>query len=252
MRAHGDFIGILADIKEKSYSLVSLPDGLHEQIQEALQRVPEFLDKPAVQGAAYLESLEFGHLSLPHKRFFAVKEDSSVFFWPEIDDSCSWIKALFRSYNDFAQTMVAGVIPGIKPFLEEYPLDTGEISQSFMHLFQYTGVARQDGATLPCGEHTDSGLITIIPKSTAPRLQVLHCGEWVNVEENMQDTSTCIVLIGEELAGILGLQATVHRVAVTVEERISIPFQLRMDASQLCKSDPSALEKLRAKVLNLK
>jgi isopenicillin N synthase-like dioxygenase len=171
--------------------------------------------------------------------------------WPSKEDQM-FCEGIFHSYDALARRLLSFIHPKLVPsYLETYPLDAGEISDSFLHLFQY-GVKSSSNSLLPCAAHTDSGLLTLIPRAAgAPGLEVLDMTSkrWIKVEELFeQEEHAVCVLIGETLAGLLGVQATVHRVVRTEEkdtERISIPFQLRADPRLISKFDPQSLERRR-------
>lgn len=91
--------------------------------------------------------------------------------------------------------------------------------------------------------HTDSSLITVAPKSSAPGLEVkdLQTGEWFNVEDLLND-GEALLFVGDPLDYASGHRypALMHRPAVcrgssaasSMEHRISTPFFLypRADA----------------------
>ncbi|CAE7213759.1 F6H1-1 [Symbiodinium necroappetens] len=91
--------------------------------------------------------------------------------------------------------------------------------------------------------HTDSSLITVAPKSSAPGLEVkdLQTGEWFNVEDLLND-GEALLFVGDPLDYASGHRypALMHRPAVcrgssaasSMEHRISTPFFLypRSDA----------------------
>lgn len=108
-------------------------------------------------------------------------------------------------------------------------MEIGQISSSFMHLFRYTGAQASTGD--PCAPHTDSGLITIIPRALgAPGLECHDGRRFVATESLFADVpNVCTILAGETLAALTRgrVRGTVHRVTATPGERFSIPFQLR-------------------------
>ncbi|CAE7448386.1 F6'H2 [Symbiodinium natans] len=90
--------------------------------------------------------------------------------------------------------------------------------------------------------HTDSSLITVAPKSSAPGLEVkdLQTGEWFNIEDMLQ-VGEALLFVGDPLDYASGHRypALMHRPAVcragsapAAEHRISTPFFLypRSDA----------------------
>ena len=211
------------------------------------------LDQEAMQSCPYDEFFEFGFNETPHKRFFAVKLDHHVFRWPS-EDVRQFCQELFLRYAKLAREILLSAVPELDSLMETLPVETpGEISQSFMHLFLYNGQAPTSAADLPCREHTDSGLITIIPRATTPGLEILDMstGRWVATETMFPECKQmATILVGETLAGLIRIPATVHRVSIpSCEPRISVPFQLRADALALGDSgDPDALTKARQRL----
>lgn len=109
---------------------------------------------------------------------------------------------------------------------------------SMTELFRYdcSGyVDDENNLRMPCGDHQDVSLFTIIPAAQGTGgLEIFDWKrEWLRVEEHMQIfPNECIVFPGELLqrltAGIIN--ATPHRVVVKVgpecKDRISCPFEL--------------------------
>lgn len=178
---------------------------------------------------------------------------AGVFQWPS-QEFRGFCERLFESLNSAACRILLSVEPRLASVLEQSALDPGEMSESFMHLFNYTGMGDPLATELACREHTDSGLVTVIPRSSAKEgLEVLDrsTGCWVQVETLFPEESTiACILIGETLAGILESPATVHRVSIT-QPRVSIPFQLRADRLAIDRNDPDALKRVRESLLLL-
>lgn len=83
-------------------------------------------------------------------------------------------------------------------------------------------------------DHTDIGLITLMPFSAAKSLQILSpTFDWIDVEEG-RSSDTVVAIVGEQLAYISNylFEAVRHRVVETddLAERISFPFLMRAPA----------------------
>lgn len=83
-------------------------------------------------------------------------------------------------------------------------------------------------------DHTDIGLITVMPHSDAETLQILSRDyKWIDVEKG-QHADSVVVIVGEQLAFLTNyrLQAVRHRVISdsSLSTRYSLPFLMRSPA----------------------
>jgi len=112
---------------------------------------------------------------------------------------------------------------------------------SMTEMFKYDCSGYVDGQhniRIPCGDHFDVSLFTIIPYCRGtPGLEVFDWSrEWLRVEEDANVfKNECIVFPGEQLQRITAglVSATPHRVVLEVgldkEDRYSAPFELLLD-----------------------
>lgn len=101
---------------------------------------------------------------------------------------------------------------------------------SVMRAIQYK---RSERAMRVGGAHTDLGLVTLMPVSSAPGLQgwdVERLG-WDDVEATAADRGHAVLFGGEALSYVAGLPALVHRVSTRSRQvgplRVSLPFFCR-------------------------
>jgi isopenicillin N synthase-like dioxygenase len=220
-----DASGIWAQLTRRSFAVVRLRD---DSVHSHLARVATVLDGFASD--SYDEALEFGRLKLPHKEFMAVKTGLPLAsLWPN-KEAKRFCEQLFDLQDQLARRIFLSLgVSGGRELLQEHPMEIGQISSSFMHLFRYTGAASEHGD--PCAPHTDSGLITIIPRALgAPGLECHDGQRFVNTEQLFPEASkVCTILAGETMAALTRgkVRGTVHRVVATHGERFSIPFQLK-------------------------
>ncbi|KAL1521463.1 hypothetical protein AB1Y20_021125 [Prymnesium parvum] len=111
------------------------------------------------------------------------------------------------------------------------PADAAESERGFvesmLRVYQYS----RDFQLRPDDGHHDVGLLTIIPRSTSPGLQIQPekdargswRAEWLDVERWMADDEA-ILFGGMTLARLTGIPALFHRVDVGGRVRISAPF----------------------------
>ena len=197
---------------------------------------------------SYDEMIEFGYsgrLRHTNKAFFAVKKAQPLHLlgWPEEEGFRDGAVALFDALDGEARRVLRVLGEGMQVqwsklecMLDEDPLACNEVSTSFMHLFDYLPCTEEGGGGEAvkdaCTPHTDSGMVTIIPRATSPGLQVMDwsTGQWV-ATETTEEENVCTVLVGETLARLTccHLQASVHRVVAPPpgKVRLSMPFQLR-------------------------
>jgi isopenicillin N synthase-like dioxygenase len=126
------------------------------------------------------------------------------------------------------------------------PLKEGTYATSMLHFFRYFEKPKTPDS-LGCVEHTDSGLITIIPVAEEPGLELLSWKDfsWNPVEKIKLPNQTApilSVLVGETLSFLTNryFQATVHKVVFENQERYSTPFQLRANPNAWL--DPQTFE----------
>lgn len=103
-------------------------------------------------------------------------------------------------------------------------------------------------------DHTDIGLITVMPHSDAETLQILSRDfKWIDVEKGQPEDSV-VVIVGEQLAFLSNyrLQAVRHRVvsSSSLPTRFSLPFLMRSPADFELGQVGSERRRLSKSVLN--
>jgi isopenicillin N synthase-like dioxygenase len=176
------------------------------------------------------------------KRFFAYRRSHAASerfpaFETGTEDFSPRVRELWRSSDLVARVVLSSlavalqVDPGSLLGLCADPDDAFESpsdkDESMLHLFDYFQKPLPSAMSAACPEHTDSGLVTIIPESSASGgLQCLDWDafQWIDVEA----PESVVVLVGETLSRLTCcyLRATVHRVEFE-HRRLSTPFQLR-------------------------
>jgi isopenicillin N synthase-like dioxygenase len=197
-----DHSSIFEELALHSFCLVQLDD---EEVIASLPRVASVLDSWKEQ--TYDESLEIGRqLEKNGKEFIAVKTGlPSMSMLPtDVGKFCS---KLFDEQNRLASRLFCSIalhLEGLKnpeALLEK--VGPNDLSESFMHLFRYN--KENGGPEMLCESHTDSGLITLIPRALGdPALLCLSraTGQFVNVEESPHGGNVCAILVGETLAAL--------------------------------------------------
>ena len=234
-RRWDDGQGIAADLRLRSFSMVQLPEA--DSLEQDLVDVDTvaFGDRAEELAAAspYDELLEFGYLRCASKEFFACKTGLPLStMWPSPEFQ-RFAESLFWRQDALARRLFLALNVGGAEVLQGAPLSSDEISHSFMHLFRYFGGGPPAPGKLPCEAHTDSGLVTVIPRARGEAgLECLDrsTGRFVATELLFrEEPRVCTVLAGETLAALTRseISGTVHRVVPTAGPRVSVPFQLR-------------------------
>jgi len=115
---------------------------------------------------------------------------------------------------DFAQSS------SVEPFHEN--------TETNLSMFRYTDT---QGYTCPqkCMVHQDNGLLTLLPKSTMPGIQIMYQDQWISMEEYTKPgdmllyVGLCTQMISHET--LPALRHRVVRQPATI--RYSLPFELK-------------------------
>lgn len=178
---------------------------------------------------------ELDYKPLTGKELFIFRKQHSH---PQELASCEAMQSLFQSITiDLLEAFEKKMLwrPGLlQELFDPEILDKNKLTSSVLRLFHYK--PNKDDTQLSADAHTDVGLLTIIPRSTATALEVYDYQneqEWHNVEANLQPDE-CIVMIGELLGKLSNhqLNPTLHRVASLHQDRYSIVFQARAHLSK--------------------
>lgn len=109
---------------------------------------------------------------------------------------------------------------------------------SMMEVFKYNCTGPSGKFRIPCGDHRDVSLLTLIPKCRGPSgLEVFNWNGFWDKTEEKSDESDCVVLAGELLHRLTAgkISPTSHRVVVTTNDvrcdhelaaRFSCPMEL--------------------------
>jgi isopenicillin N synthase-like dioxygenase len=120
---------------------------------------------------------------------------------------------------------------------------------SMMEVFRYNCLGTLGTFRVPCGDHRDIALLTVIPKCVGPSgLEIFNWkGYWERAEENSNELD-CIVMAGELLHRLTAgkITPTSHRVVVPLTssedtkcetyiyiDRFSCPFELLLHPYQV-------------------
>lgn len=211
-----------------------------------------FLEESIVRNC--FESLEV-FFSSPegYQKQFTVKNEMEIGFKLHEDKKSYVIRnqeipkelKLFTSYISKVHDIALNILAEIEKDLNlesghltqtvsKTPLPVSDRTASVLRLFSYDP-SLKDGVAVAA--HEDLGLLTIIPRSQVPALEVWdysQSGDWINLEEQV-NSSEAVVLVGETLSLISKgkyLPAT-HRVKKNQDRRYSIVYQLRAEPTVL-------------------
>jgi len=203
------------------------------KMQNYFDSLKKFYSRPM----PYLEQfnvnseIEIGYMSLKRKECFVVRNGEIPI---ELEDFIPYISEVHK--------IGLGILLAIEEDLRlkpgeliqtvsKGPLPEHEISPSLLRLFSYAPFLEYGVAAEP---HQDIGLLTIIPVSEVPALEILDHSSgypaWVNIEQ-LANSSEAIVLVGKTLNIMTQGQymTCVHQVQKSSSKRYSIVYQMRAD-----------------------
>jgi isopenicillin N synthase-like dioxygenase len=226
---HASFDDSLKNLKE-GYAIIPLLNA------EVVQNLFADLKRFDAQSESYKQQfmvkdqVEVGYAVLKNKKVFVVRNQHVP---DELKHSLSYIP--------FVHALAIDILHSIEKDLDlengqltdtvsHTPLPVTDQSTSLLRLFAYDP-SNETGESADA--HEDLGLLTIIPCSQVPALEVVNYKEdcqWINVE-SLADASHAIVLAGKTLEQMTNGRylAGTHRVKKSPEKRFSIVYQLRAE-----------------------
>jgi isopenicillin N synthase-like dioxygenase len=213
----------------KGYALI--PFMTEDKVNKCFKDLEHFDALPEAVKLQYKEKeVEFGYFQLKGKQGFVVRDreipEELKEFLPYIAKVHAFALEILKSIEQDLHLADGSLMHSVS---HDALSDHGK-SSSLLRLFAYD-------ASEECGNaadhHEDLGLLTIIPPSSTPALEVLELSDtcqWVNVEKDA-DRSQAIVLAGRTLEQMTkgAYQAAPHRVRKTAAKRLSIVYQLRAE-----------------------
>lgn len=135
-------------------------------------------------------------------------------------------------------------------------IDSDDIMPSVLRVLRYVSLTNPSlsNQEIELGaDHTDIGLVTIMPCSSMHSLQILsNDGEWIDAEEGR--TRNIVTVIGGEQLAFLSnhyFKATRHRVLNNVSgRRISFPFLMRLPRNFWLRQHKTEEVKVSKDILN--
>lgn len=224
---------------QKGYMII--PFLKEEVVKDYIESIQKFFSQPedyqsqfAVKG-----EIEIGYSSLPEKKCYVVRHQQvPEELKPFITYASTAHKLALEILSDIEKEM--NLAPGtFSEMVSATALPHSEKSPSVLRLFTYHPSSEEGFGALA---HTDLGVLTIIPRSQVPALEVEvydsneNTHTWINVEKQMND-SEAIVLVGQTLCEWTDgkYPAATHRVIKTMKERNSIVYQLRANPTATIK-----------------
>eukprot|EP00027_Filamoeba_sp_ATCC50430_P013999 CAMPEP_0168570670 /NCGR_PEP_ID=MMETSP0413-20121227/16870_1 /TAXON_ID=136452 /ORGANISM="Filamoeba nolandi, Strain NC-AS-23-1" /LENGTH=257 /DNA_ID=CAMNT_0008603359 /DNA_START=145 /DNA_END=918 /DNA_ORIENTATION=+ len=195
--------------------------------------------------ASLTKFADIGYKHIPDiKESYMVRipaDENTQLPWPPIEGFQQTTREFYNTMNSIGAVILKCVALALKAspqalydLMDPPTLPTGQYSSNTIRMFNYFNKPNTD---LPAKDHNDLGLLTIIPKSTIPGLEVLSMCEdcvygWVNPEMKQQATDL-VILAGETLSAACGgnFMAGIHRVVHNEnyygQSRISLPFLMK-------------------------
>lgn len=206
--------------------------------QDVIQKYFKDLKNFDLQSESYKQQfvvqdqLENGYAALKNKSVFVIRNS-------QVPDELT----NFIPYFSFVHVIAVNILKHIE---QESNLDSGLLTEavsktampntgnstSLLRLFAYEP---SEEAGMAADAHEDLGLLTIIPCSQIPALEVFSYkqdGKWINLEKTADAYAPhAVVLVGRTLQQMTKGQypAALHRVIKSAEKRFSIVYQLRAE-----------------------
>lgn len=180
------------------------------------------------------DRIEIGYSSLKNKNVFVIRNE-------QIPEELKNFLPYFSSMHALAHNILKQIekdlnleSSSLTAAVSKDPLPQGKDSTSLLRLFAY---AASDTNGVAADAHEDLGLLTIIPCSQTPALEVLDYTQdytWTNLEK-AANPSSAIVLVGRTLEQMTKgkYPSCTHRVINSAKKRYSIVFQLRAEPNTM-------------------
>lgn len=170
---------------------------------------------------------DWGYVEMPHIKEFWQMRHGDACEHPFRDVGGRF----FRMATDICETALKALARGISTNEENFvdalvDAHDADLSSTIYRFFHYYDTGHAAG----CQVHTDIGLITLIPASTLPALEVMdfESFRWYNFEKPLHPDDV-MILCGETLERHSGYyyRAVVHRVTPLPSDRTSLVFLMR-------------------------
>lgn len=215
----------------QGFSIQAFP---HYKItQEAFSAAESFFSRsPSYKRKYQFPEAEYGYKALKYKEFFIICD-------PIIPDElipCLTYANLMHEFSKNCLIQIAKIInlppENLLSLISQTPITENSRSPSLVRIIHYSGNPQcKHEPMFAADPHQDIGLLTFVPKTVSPALDVYDFskdGQWLEIENELSGDQI-IVLVGETLSKISNnyFIAGVHRVRITAKPRISLVYQLR-------------------------
>lgn len=213
----------------KGYAVI--PFLPHEEIDQRFVEIKDFDSLPEEDKKQFSQpEVEFGYAALKGKKVFVIRNQ-------QVPEELRNFIPHFKTVHAISLKILADVEKSLA--LEEgiltktvskNPLPEIGKATSLLRLFAYDPSSEEGHAA---DAHEDLGLLTIIPRSHVPALEVMDLhenGQWIDLEGS-SNPSQAVVLAGATLEKLTQgkILAAPHRVKKSALKRFSIVFQLRAE-----------------------
>jgi len=206
---HSEEVGerIIQALRTQRFFVISLPDEDMSTLEETFSHMEEFFSKPLKEKTPYFKYSDADHFSrVGYERIIFDNEENrrdpeerDVFIlyggsekkeldsiWPSTEFKESSLKMynlLFSLSVDVLKTIAEGLHCPSGEFLHliaskksetEMITEPSTNPQSNMSMFQYTDPNQTYKEVQKCMVHQDNGIVTLLPRSTYPGIQILE------------------------------------------------------------------------------
>ena len=193
-------------------------------MEQHFEELKDFHAKPDAYKTQFSEKeVEFGYAALKGKQVFVIRNqkvpEELKNFLPYITEVHAKALEILKSIEQDLKLETGTLTESVS----KTPLPEGKKSSSLLRLFAYDPSIEEGSAA---DAHEDLGVLTIIPCSPVPALEVIDYEEdcnWINLEQRAKP-SEAIVLVGRTLEKMTQgkYQAAPHRVKKSKLKRFSI------------------------------
>eukprot|EP01088_Endostelium_zonatum_P009832 TRINITY_DN23152_c0_g1_i1.p1 TRINITY_DN23152_c0_g1~~TRINITY_DN23152_c0_g1_i1.p1 ORF type:complete len:388 (-),score=62.12 TRINITY_DN23152_c0_g1_i1:12-1175(-) len=215
-------------IQKLGFAYLQVPTEIQRQIRQCYNVAYRFFDTPSKRNYKMGTTRDVGYmdlLSTSGKEYIQMRHtEDPKFKWPDDPEEFKQVTAqFFKTFSQLTKYCMAALAlgMGVNPDLFLQILDTDEQQANTENywsstIYRYFCYRNQNHSEEPCKIHTDIGLLTLIPVTKVPQLQILDTltFDWLHVELAGDYRDELIVFGGETLEYLTSYyyQAPVHKV----------------------------------------
>lgn len=194
---------ITSELKKRGYAFIRLDDNLVKQIDECVNTIESFFDKPKSYKKQFEKEPIFGYYDVQHKESFRFLTGSRL-SEQRLPVGFQPIQNMIHKIDNIMHTITLLCAPDLFPDImvksEEFKIPMFDSRDrrgpwSMFDMVKYLNDGTRSKEQLNCKEHMDPGLFSFSLRSTEPGLQLAdEFGEWIKPP---QDKTVGIIWAGQ-------------------------------------------------------